>query len=161
MVSGLLVVLLSAVNGGMVLRAPNFTFIGSTELQDWGKEVRAVVPSGDVIIASPRDEWVKLVTQRAVVVDCKDVPYGGEPWREWQKRIKDLGGFQQCVAPGPLLYNTLSADQLIQIADSYSSDFILVNPGVPNTMDDLEAEGWTRIVEPVGDTGADLMRRPR
>ncbi len=159
--SGLLVVLLSAVNGGMVLRAPNFTFIGSTELQEWGKEVRDVVPSGDVIVASPRDEWVKLVTQRAVVVDCKDVPYGGAPWREWQKRIEDLGGFQQCVAPGPLLYNTLSADQLIGIADTYSSDFILVNPGVPHTMDDLEAKGWTHVVSPVGSTGADLMRRPR
>lgn len=156
---GLLFVFVAAGTGGITIRQPDFRFIQDQALVDWGANVRSVVPSGDVIVSSPRMEWVKLVTQRAVVADCKDVPYGGEPWREWKRRIGDLGGVAQCVAPGPLLYNTLSADHLISVADKFHSDFIIIDPSLTDTAHDLEARGWKQLVVPVGTSGATVFGR--
>lgn len=150
----------SAVTGGLIARAPTWQFIKNQSLVQWGQEVREVVPVGATIVASPRAEWVKLSTQRAVVVDCKDIPYGGEPWDEWNRRIDDLGGFEQCVAPGPLLFNDLSAGEMVEIADKYNSDYIAVDGSLEDTQDDLERLGWDRIVEPVEGVGLVVFERP-
>ena len=158
--AGLLVLVVTGVSGGLVLRAPDFDFIADPNLRQWGEEVREVVPEGEVIVASPRYEWVKLVTQRAVIADCKDVPYGGDAWDEWQDRLDALGGYRQCVAPGPLLYDELSAEELIEIADRYESDFIVVNPAHPETVRALEDRDWERVAEPIGGAGAELLARP-
>ncbi|SIT88805.1 DUF6798 domain-containing protein [Microbacterium sp. RU33B] len=160
LVAGLVVLIVTAVSGGLTLREPSFTFIGDPNLRTWGEEVREVVPEGAVLVAPPRFEWVKLITQRAVIADCKDVPYGGEAWEEWQRRLDVLGGYKQCVAPGPLLYDKLSADRLIEVADEFRSDFIVVNPGSPETVFALEDRGWTRAVTPVASAGAELLQRP-
>jgi len=157
--AGLLVLVVSGVLGAIVLRAPNFAFIGDANLRAWGAEVREVVPEGEVLVSSPRHEWVKLVTQRAVVADCKDVPYGGEAWDEWQSRIDSLGGTDQCVAPGPLLYDQLTSRELVEVADEFDSDFIVVNPELTETVEGLEALGWTRAVGPVAGAGAELLQR--
>ncbi len=158
---GLLFVFVAAGSGNLTIKSPNFRFIPDQSLVAWGAEVRNVVPKGSVIVASPRTTWVKLVTQRAVIADCKDVPYGGEPWREWKRRLGTLGGFEQCVAPGPLLYNTLSADDLIKAADEFHSDFISIDPALPETAGGLEARGWRQVVEPVGTSGTTIFRRGR
>lgn len=158
--AGLLALVVTGVSGGLVLRAPSFDFIADSNLRQWGEEVRQVVPEGDVIVASPRYEWVKLVTQRAVIADCKDVPYGGKAWDEWQDRLDALGGYKQCVAPGPLLYDELSAEELIEIADRYDSDFIVINPAHPQTVHALEALDWERVAEPIGGAGAEVLARP-
>lgn len=157
--AGLLVLVVTAANGGLTVRQPVFEFIGSADLRQWGQEVRDVVPVGEVIVASPRFEWVKLVTRRAVIADCKDVPYGGAAWDEWQQRLEDLGGYTQCVAPGPLLFDQLPADRLVDVAEEYGSDFIIVNPEHPDTLAALEDQGWTHVVGPVAGAGADLLRR--
>ncbi|WP_442575064.1 DUF6798 domain-containing protein [Microbacterium sp. F51-2R] len=159
-VASILVISVTAAAGAIHVRVPDFSFVASAELRQWGSEVRNAVPEGEIIVAPPRFEWVKLVSQRAVIADCKDVPYGGTAWDEWQTRLDDLGGFEQCVAPGPLLYDTLSATQLVKIADKYESDSIIVNPALPQLIDDLESLGWTHAVGLVGTAGADLMRRP-
>jgi len=160
LVAGLLVLTFTGVSGGLTLRTPAFQFIADPNLRQWGEEVRSVVPEGDVVVASPRYEWVKLVTQRAVIADCKDVPYGGAAWDEWQDRLKDLGGYKQCVAPGPLLFDDLTADQLVRVADKYDSDFIVVNPVHADTIAGLEDLGWVRVVEPLAGAGAEVLRRP-
>lgn len=155
-----LILVLSAMGGAFTLRAPSFTFINDSNLRAWGEEVRAEVPSGEVVVASPRAEWVKLVTQRAVIADCKDVPYGGEAWTEWQARLESLGGMAQCVAPGPLLYDSLNGDDLIAIADEYGADHIFVSPGAVDAYNELRRDGWVLVVEPVGDSGLNVLRRP-
>lgn len=157
--AGVLVIAVTAGTGGLALRAPNFAFIGDDDLRAWGAQVREVVPEGGVIVAPPRFEWVKLVTRRAVVADCKDVPYGGAAWEEWQRRLDALGGYAQCVAPGPLLYDELTADELVQVADDFDTDFIIVNPAHPDTVWALEDLGWTRAVTVTGASGAELLRR--
>jgi hypothetical protein len=150
---------MSAATGGFEIRSPGFQFIKNPELVSWGAMVREKVEPGETIIASPRAEWTKLVTQRAVVVDCKDVPYGGAAWDEWKRRIDDFGGREQCVAPGPLLYNELSAEQLIALADAYGSDYIAIDGGITETAADLEQLGWRQIVAPVGVSGQPIFER--
>jgi hypothetical protein len=155
---GILLVLANALNGGMTVRAPQFDFIKDPDLRTWGENVREAVPTGEIIVASPRTEWVKLVTQRGVIVDCKDVPYGGEAWTQWNERLEDLGGWTQCV--GPLLYDALSAAQLVEAADKYGSDFISISAGVPAEVpSDLEELGWAIAVEPVGTSGTTIFER--
>ncbi|WP_426624271.1 DUF6798 domain-containing protein [Leifsonia sp. McL0607] len=156
---GLLFVFVAAGSGHLTIKAPNFRFVPDQALVAWGAEVRSVVPKGSVIVASPRTTWLKIVTQRAVIADCKDVPYGGEPWREWKRRLGMLGGFDQCVAPGPLLYNTLSADALIKAADEFHSDFISIDPPLQETADALKARGWKQVVSPVGNSGTTIFGR--
>ncbi|MFE4470801.1 DUF6798 domain-containing protein [Leifsonia sp. NPDC056824] len=155
---GLLFVFTAAGTGALTFRTPDFRFISSQTLVQWGEEVRAAVPAGAVIVSSPRDEWTKLVTQRAVVADCKDVPYGGAPWREWKRRIGQLGGLEQCQT-GVLLYNELSAGRLIGLADEFHSDFITLNPSLSETAEGLKARGWHLLVQPVGTSGVLLFGR--
>jgi hypothetical protein len=156
---GSLFVFVSAGTGMLAISAPDFRFQKEPLLGQWGDQVRAAVPAGDVIVTSPRNDWMKLITQRAVVADCKDVPYGGEPWREWKERIGDMGGIAQCVAPGPLLFNDLTAPQVIAIADEYDSDFIALDPAVTGTAADLVDLGWEPVVQPVDVYGIVVYER--
>lgn len=158
--AALIALMVTAASGGLTARAPNFAFIGDADLRAWGAQVREVVPEGEVIVASPRFEWVKLVTQRAVIADCKDVPYGGDAWNEWQRRLDHLGGTDQCVAPGPQLFDELTARDLVSVADEYESDYIVLNPTQTETLEELEELGWTREVGQVNASGAVLLRRP-
>ncbi len=159
LVAGALVVAAVASYGGLSIRPANFTFIGDANLRQWGAEVRDAVPAGEILVASPRSEWVKITSQRAVIADCKNVPYGGAAWDEWQERIDSLGGWEQCVAPGPLLYDALSADELVGIADEYNTDFIVVNPASSEALAALERLGWVEVVAPVNGIGAYIFRR--
>ena len=159
LVAGLLVVASVASYGGLSVRPANFAFVGDANLRQWGADVRDAVPTGEVLVASPRSEWVKLTTQRAVIADCKNVPYGGAAWEEWQRRLEALGGWKQCVAPGPLLYEALPADDLVEIADEFDADFIVVNPGKDETLSALERLGWAEVVAPVNGVGAHVLRR--
>jgi hypothetical protein len=159
LVAGALVVASVASYGGLSVRPANFTFVGDANLRAWSAEVRDVVPTGDLLVASPRSEWVKLTTQRPVIADCKNVPYGGAAWDEWQRRLDSLGGWKQCVAPGPLLYDALPADALVEIADEFGADFVVVNPGRDDTLAALGRLGWTEVVAPLNGIGAFVFRR--
>jgi hypothetical protein len=156
---GALFVFVAAGTGAIKIKPADFRFQKEPALIQWGDAVRAAVPSGDIIVTSPRNDWMKLFTQRAVVADCKDVPYGGQPWIEWQERIDDLGGVGQCVAPGPLLFNDLTADQVIAAADKYGSDFIAPDPSATGLIAGLEADGWRAVVQPVGVYGTFVYER--
>lgn len=149
----------SAVTGGLTARLPEWQFIKDPALVQWGIDVREEVPVGSTIIASPRAEWVKLVSQRAVVVDCKDIPYGGEPWDEWKRRVADFGGLDQCVAPGPLRYNELSGRELVALADRYDGDFIAIDTTIEGTADELQRLGWSEVVDVVGHAGLAIFAR--
>lgn len=145
--------------GGLGVRAPNFSFIGDDDLRAWGEEVRDIVPQGEVLIAPPRVTWMKLVTQRAVVADCKNIPYGGTAWEEWLDRLEPLGGSDQCTWAGPL-YDDLSVAELVAAADRFDSDFIAIGPDVVDTRNGLEALGWELVVPATPSAQVDLFQRP-
>ena len=156
---GSLFVFVSAGTGGTVIGAPDFRFQKDQRLVEWGAAVRNAVPAGEVIVTSPRFEWVKLVTQRAVVADCKDVPYGGEPWQQWKQRLDDLGGYEQCIPPGSLLFDELTSDQLVDVADEYDSDFIGLDSGAVDASAGLVGKGWTPVVGTIDTRGIVIYER--
>lgn len=128
-------------------RPLNTSFISDTNLRYWGQRVEALVPPGEQILTAP--QWtVKTPTSRGVVADCKNVPYGGKAWREWQERISDLGGIDQCRAPYSQDFALLDAEQLDALATKYSTKFAVLDVTQEETFRDLERLGWDLVLEP-------------
>ena len=79
----------------------------------------------------------------------RNIPYGGNPWREWNDRIEDLGGWQQCLSPfSPVAYNSLTAHELDQIADKYAIHYLVLEQGQMTAKPGLEKLGWSVILGP-------------
>ncbi len=57
-----------------------------------GLAIRAIVPDSGIIAAPPDLDWVRAISHRSVIADCKAVPYGGAPWDEYMQRMQALGG---------------------------------------------------------------------
>lgn len=134
----------SAIAGSIIIRPLNIEFMPDKAFSNWGKEVEAIVPSGDIILAPPLSHSIRLATGRAVIADCKTVPYGGKPWSEWKERIADLGGIEQCTQPWLAQFSDFSADQLINIASKYNAEFMVLDPEhYAAIQKELSDSGWT------------------
>lgn len=160
LIAAVLVLAAAAGNGGLTLRAPDFSLTPFADFTVWGEKAERAVPAGETIVASPQQVWIKFVSERAVIADCKNVPYGGEPWDEWKKRLSELGGYEQCLEMRASGYNELSGDDLIDLADEYGSDFIAVATDAPDQLAYLERAGWDQVVDAEGDAYAVIFRRP-
>ena len=57
-----------------------------------GLALRRIVPEEAVIAAPPELFWLRSLARRSVIADCKAVPYGGNHWHEWMRRMHALGG---------------------------------------------------------------------
>ncbi|MCP8998666.1 hypothetical protein NFC73_02795 [Pseudarthrobacter sp. RMG13] len=131
-------------------RGLNTTFISNADLKAWGKKVEATVPPGEQLLAAP--QWiVKTPSGRGVVADCKDVPYGGAPWQEWQQRISDLGGIDQCKLPYSQTYLSMSAQELDSAAAKYSVEYAVLDISQKDKFEDLGKLGWHEVLEPFND----------
>jgi hypothetical protein len=89
------------------------------------------LPTGAVVAAPPGLIWVRALTRRAVIADCKSVPYGGEQWTEYKARIAALGG-RHC---GPGSSNTgfgrLSPDDVGSLRDRFGATHVLLTGDDP------------------------------
>lgn len=101
--------------------------------------VTGFLPEGSVLLADPTWIWVRLQTRRAVVVDCKFVPFGGAPLREYFRRINDFGGWTKMCAQG--LFTDLTPNQLNGISQKYGADFLLL-PKTDARKNVLLRNGW-------------------
>ena len=72
------------------------TFMPDTDMRLWGEAVQRVVPPGEQLLSHPMGLHVRMVTERGVVADCKNGPYGGPAWQDYQDRINAMGGFEAC-----------------------------------------------------------------
>lgn len=115
----------------------------------WGETVRQVVPPGSRLVAAPLATYVRMVTGRAVVADCRYAPYGGPAWHEYVARIDALGGFAQCGALDPAYFNMLTPQQLIDAAQRYGARYLVVEAGQRDWLPSLAEHGWTIVVGPV------------
>ena len=131
------------------------------DLNAWGQDVQRVVPEGGLIVVPPRAVAIRMATHRAVVVDCKYGPYGGEPWQEFQTRLNDLGGFGQCASPATLPpYGRLTVAELAAVTKRYGTDFIVVETPQTWRISGLEAAGWTVAVPGRGSAKYALLKAP-
>ncbi len=146
----ILLFLINALSSGMITpRGVNATFIPDDDIREWGEAVEKVVPAGESLLASPLATYVRGTTYRGVIADCKNVPYGGEPWAEWQERINDLGGTAQCNPPEANYFNALSAREIDRAADKYGVTYLVVEEGQAARLPDLRKLGWSTVLEPV------------
>lgn len=156
------VLLVGAVSGGfLALRPLDAQFIPNDDIREWGESVEAAVPAGATILHAPNATYVKLATKRANIADCKNVPYGGAPYREWKQRIDDLGGWkEQCKFPfSPAPFNDLSASDLERAAEKYGAAYIVLEESQLDVLDDLDKLGWKVRLSPVNDLKNFLLER--
>lgn len=92
-----------------------------------GRRVEALTPPGAVIAARPDYTWLRLMSRRAVVVDCKSVPYGGPPWVEYNERLRALGA-DTPLKCGDAGYSRLSADELLGLEQRFGATYALLEP---------------------------------
>jgi hypothetical protein len=105
--------------------------------------LRASVPEGSVIAASPGLAWIGPTSQRAVIADCKRVPYGGQLWTEYKERMAALGG-RDCGPRGDG-FRDLSVERVLSLRDRYGATHVLLRGDDPKL---LQVRGlWTLTAE--------------
>ena len=127
-----------AIHTQPALRAYTFGSLNA----DTGLQLEKSIPVGQTITMDPKLGWVRLLSRRAVVVDCKYKPYGGESLHEYVARLQPLGGFKQaCQKQG---FNSLSATQLTSYATRYNSHFLLLRAKDPR-INKLTSQSWAPV----------------
>lgn len=151
----------SALAGGKITpRALNPWFMPDTEAREWGEAVEEAVPAGESLLAAPLATYVRAVTYRGVIADCKNIPYGGEAWTQWQERIEDLGGLDQCrPGGGPTPFNSLTADELDLAAEKYGVRYAVLEAGQVGVLPGLLELGWDVALEPVNSVNNILLHK--
>lgn len=150
----------AALAGGIIVRPLDITFVPDAGLRAWGEAVESIVPSGDIILSDSRAQSVRLVTGRAVIADCKTVPYGGKAWRDWNERIDDLGGLNVCLDPRNPGIETFSAERLDRVAKKYGASFMTIDPTQAERISDgLDRLGWQKVLNPMPGVSAVLYEQ--
>ncbi|GAA2038774.1 hypothetical protein GCM10009839_45540 [Catenulispora yoronensis] len=149
--------LLTARSAGVA--SPGLRTDVTSDFDRWGRAVEQIVPVGAQLVSPPTDQRIRMATHRGIVVDCKYVPYGGEPWHEFRRRLDALGGIAQCHGD-PHGYADLNPDQLWQAARTYGASYaVLAMPKVP-VMRRLVAQGWVQVMGPENRIPYVVMRIP-
>lgn len=150
--------LTNAVVGKNITPRPlSIEFINNADERAWGQAVEKLVPSGEQILAAPQWDYVRISTSRAVIADCKNVPYGGAAWEQWQERIKDLGGIDQCRPPFTQTYGTFSGQEFNALAQKYSTNYLILDVLQTTQIRELEGYGWKVIMTPFNKMQGILM----
>jgi hypothetical protein len=109
-----------------------------------GREIERAIPPGSVLAARPDIGWTRLLSRRAVVVDCKGVPYGGVPWREYNERLVALG-VPTPLACGNAGFAALQANDIQKLRARFGATHVLLDVGDAAL---AEVEGrWTKVFD--------------
>lgn len=149
----------SAVVAGTITARPSVNWYERGEpsaAKEWYLEAGRIVPPGEIITAPGNSDSLRLYSQRATIVDCKNVPYGGQAWKDWKARTADLGiDCKNYFGYGP----DMTPDQLEDIAEKYSSRYVIVDTDFVETFsDEIHALGWTLELEPNNIIGWNLFK---
>jgi hypothetical protein len=81
-------------------------------------------PPGSVIAADPAVYWLRAVSRRAVVAECKGIAFGGAAWTEDAARIDALGGW--ACTPGPRRFADVTPAAIDALHDRYGVTDVLL-----------------------------------
>jgi len=115
-------------------------------LVQWGEQVQRAVPAGSTIVMPPTFLEARMVTERAIVADCKYAPYGGAAYVEYSRRMNELGGIKQCNDPDDAGYSALTTEQLLAMSSEYGAKFIALEFDQGYSEYELRKLGWTIAV---------------
>jgi hypothetical protein len=94
-------------------------------------DIGRAVPAGSVIAADPRISWLRRVSRRAVVAECKGIAFGGAGWTENTRRMADLGGWGGCFGAQGEGFRTLSSADVEALTTRYGSTHVLLTGDDP------------------------------
>jgi hypothetical protein len=144
--------------GSIVIRPLNIEYLPVAGLKEWGSEVAELVPVGGIMLAPPGSHSIRQITGRAVIADCKNVPYGGDSWSEWRARMADLGGLQQCLDPRVKTFRGFSAVTLDRVADKYDARYMVLSRShLADVSDGLREYGWEVLLTSPQDGTVDAV----
>ncbi|MCP2270548.1 DUF6798 domain-containing protein [Actinokineospora diospyrosa] len=146
--------------GAPPLRTFDVVYISDNDIHDWGMAVRRTLPPGAQLISPPLGQYIRMASGRGVVADCKNVPYGGDAWIEYQHRINSIGGLEQCLMKIPSVFFTLPLERYTQVAREFGADYLVVEEGMQWRIPELVAAGWTIVLEPVSKLRNTVLRAP-
>lgn len=108
-----------------------------------GLDLRSSLPAGSVVATAP-GRLEPTIAERAVIADCKRVPYGGRLWRQYRERLSALGGGCIGNASG---FADLSAADVLALRDRYGATHVLLEGADPKLGYALErwALRWHRV----------------
>lgn len=130
-------------NNAFTIRSLDIQWIPNDSMRNWGNQVESIVPSGEVILSDPTFVDARLLTSRAIVIDCKYGPYAGPAWEEWKQRTSDLGGCQQGG------YEKLSGTSLNELSKKYNAKFVILGKDqYEKTQKALKRLGWVVKIYP-------------
>ena len=120
----------------------------SLDRVETGLTLRRLVPEQAVLAAPPELFWVRALSQRSVIADCKAVPYGGALWLEYMSRVRALGGPCNNEESG---FRRLSPADIEALQRTYGATHLLLFVDDPKV--DYARRHWTLLYEgpPPGD----------
>jgi hypothetical protein len=104
--------------------------------------IKAAVPDTAVIAAPPDMYWLRAISERSVVADCKAVPYGGPLWDEYMARMRDLGGNCAGRANG---WQQLSPEAVESLRARYGVTHVLLQDNDPKVV--YARTHWRQVFE--------------
>lgn len=106
-------------------RWPQVGFSSTDNAVTISRSMGMALNSYDVLASDPSIPWIRPLTRRAIVADCKGVPYGGKPWYEYTRRLRALGVDKPNVCLG---YKALPLGKLVELRQSVGATAVLLLP---------------------------------
>jgi hypothetical protein len=159
LVTGL--VMSAAGTGALQPRPLNPSFGPDPALNAWGRSAQAVIAPGETVITPPTRWDLRMALRRAIVVDCKYVPYGGEAWQEFRRRITDVTWFlPACTYGDPGPYRAQTPERFAEISRTYGARYLVLDSPAGERLAQFTAGGWTVLVDGRPKTGLLLLGAP-
>jgi hypothetical protein len=121
------------------------------EVADAARAAAAHSPPDAIFIAPPSFGILRIVGQRALVVDFEAIPFQDEPMREWRERIRTVYG--QVQAGGHAArealdgaYRATSDARLLAAAERYGASHAVLYRETPTAFPELYVNRVYRVV---------------
>lgn len=106
-------------------RWPQIDFSSTDNAVTISRSMGMALTSSDVLASDPSIPWIRPLSRRAIVADCKGVPYGGAPWNEYTRRLRALGVDKPNVCLG---YKLLPLEKLKELRQTVGATTLLLLP---------------------------------
>jgi hypothetical protein len=112
-------------------KSENYLTNSSPSLAQMEKWVRENTPKDTILVIPPDMQYMRLRTQRAVVVDWKSTNFKPSDLWEWYKRLSDIAGISlDTIAPNFELimtgYNYLDTTRATLLNKRYGTNYVVV-----------------------------------
>jgi len=125
---------------------PDLRFIPDELGRGFGEAVKESVPRGLELAGDPTTYWLRMASGVGYAVDCKFRPIGGgEPLKEFYRRLEPLGGYEAACLLGS--FSSISAEKLNLFAETSDSQLLLLSNS-DSRIESLVSMGWKVLSTP-------------